>query len=973
VQGYVGKRLGPYQLVEQIGRGGMATIYKAYQASMDRYVAVKVLPSHFTEDETFVARFTQEARTLARLEHPHILPVYDYGEQEGITYLVMRFIDAGTLKDLITRQGALDLRDIARILSQVGRALDYAHSEGVVHRDIKPTNVLIDERGDAFLTDFGIAKLVAGTAQFTATGAVIGTPAYMSPEQGMAEEVDHRSDIYSLGVVLYEMATGQVPFEAETPLAVLLKHVNAPLPMPRHVRSSLPEAVERVILKAMAKSPEDRFPTARAMVNALQAAVAGTEQETVAAPPIETQAALPPAKIAKRPPPRRTKRSWLPLAGGLAAVGVVAVVALLVLFNSGGGGGDATPVGGLVAGSTSQPANTTAIVSPTGAESSPTVPPAPSSTPPPPTATPVPLPTYAPGWTSYSNTNSVEALALQNGYLWAGGEGGLVRWDLQDGSYREYGIADGLSGGRVNDLMVDRGGILWVATDRGISRFNGKSWLNFGLEDGLDALWVETLFQDSEDGVWAATAYGERSLNYFDGRRWGAPPVPPLPIPFPNPQVLLEDDEGDLVVGLEMSGLAYYDGSEWTTLTTADGLPSDQVRDILITDNALWVSGDYQVARFDLDTGEPEIVPELDGMAVYHIFQDSEDAIWFAGEGGIRRYDPNTDRWDYFDAGSSEIPAWAVTDIVESDAGLWFGTYGAGVLFYDGDQWEVWAADNQIGGSYTSAIVQDGSGAVWFVHDGSGLSRYQPAQDSWETFGEAEGALAWPSRPGVDPDGQLWIGGYGELLRYDGEGWRVYGPTELGDSTIFAVAFDPQGTQWLLTDGGVVRHDPLTEEWTTFTVDDNPVLADLSAFLVADDGTVWGGSSEGLVHYDGVNWAAPALSNNPSEWISDIAQAPDGSIWVVAGGSLYHMEEDRWVRFDWPGDGWTEWVAVGPDGVVWTGYEGLARLDPTNGSWTIFGTEDGLIHPEVYTIYVTPDGVVWVGTAGGISRYVPGD
>ena len=187
MQQHIGKRLGSYQIIEQIGQGGMATVFKAYQPSMDRYVAIKILPSHFTEDESFLGRFTQEARTLARLEHPHILPVHDYGEQEGTTYLVMRYVEAGTLKDLIAREGAMELKEAARILGQVGGALDYAHSQGVVHRDIKPSNVLIDQQGNTFLTDFGIAKLVAETAQFTASGAIIGTPAYMSPEQGMGE------------------------------------------------------------------------------------------------------------------------------------------------------------------------------------------------------------------------------------------------------------------------------------------------------------------------------------------------------------------------------------------------------------------------------------------------------------------------------------------------------------------------------------------------------------------------------------------------------------------------------------------------------------------------------------------------------------------------------------------------------------------------------------------------------------------
>ncbi len=412
---YIGKTLGGYQILEQIGQGGMATIYKAYQPSMDRYVAIKVLPSHFTEDETFVARFTQEARTLARLEHPHILPVYDYGEQEGITYLVMRYIDAGTLKDLIARQGPMALDETVRLFSQVGSALDYAHSQGVVHRDIKPTNVLI-QRGNAFLTDFGIAKLVAGTAQFTATGAIVGTPAYMSPEQGLGATVDQRSDIYALGVVLYEMVVGRVPYEAETPLAVLLKHVNDPLPPPRHVKPDLPEAVERVILKAMAKSPDDRFQSAADMVSALQRAVAGAPTEISSAeattPAVATlpgvQTAYPP--LAYPPPtplpaalPERKRRLWPLVAGGMGVLAVLALVAVVAIVGLSGKKDQERAV----ARKSTPTARPTATIIPTAIPI-----PIPSPTPPSP-PTPPPSPTQPPTPTALPDTPTPVAPAMQ--------------------------------------------------------------------------------------------------------------------------------------------------------------------------------------------------------------------------------------------------------------------------------------------------------------------------------------------------------------------------------------------------------------------------------------------------------------------------------------------------------------------------------------------------------------------------------
>jgi Tol biopolymer transport system component/tRNA A-37 threonylcarbamoyl transferase component Bud32 len=275
-----GLQLGQYRIVEPIGEGGMASVYKAYQPGMDRYVALKILPRHYARDPNFIGRFKQEARVIANLQHVHILPVFDFGEEDEYTYIVMPYIETGTLADLLRGQ-RVSLARAEKVITQVGIALHYAHSRGLVHRDVKPSNILIDEGGNCLLTDFGIAKIVEGTTEFTQTGATIGTPAYMSPEQILGKKLDGRSDVYSLGIVLYEMVTGRPPFEAETPPAIFVKHLHDPLPLPRTLNPDLPEPVERVILKSLAKSSEDRFTSAKEMVEILQSAVQGRMLEGI--------------------------------------------------------------------------------------------------------------------------------------------------------------------------------------------------------------------------------------------------------------------------------------------------------------------------------------------------------------------------------------------------------------------------------------------------------------------------------------------------------------------------------------------------------------------------------------------------------------------------------------------------------------------------------------------------------------------
>jgi len=270
-----GQTLGRYRVLEPLGHGGMARVYRAYHPQLDRYVAIKVLRPDLVDEEEFLLRFRREAQSVAALRHANIVQVFDFDLQGDVYYMVMELLEGDTLKtrlnDYRARDRQMELGEVVRILLDVLDGLAYAHNEGMIHRDIKPANILLTKRGGAVIADFGIARIVGGT-RHTMSGALMGTLSYMAPEQGLEGHSDVRSDIYSLGIVLYEMLTQRTPFDADTPLAVLMKHLNDPLPLPRQIEPEIPELLERIVLKALAKRPEDRYQSAEEMAKSLRKA-----------------------------------------------------------------------------------------------------------------------------------------------------------------------------------------------------------------------------------------------------------------------------------------------------------------------------------------------------------------------------------------------------------------------------------------------------------------------------------------------------------------------------------------------------------------------------------------------------------------------------------------------------------------------------------------------------------------------------
>ncbi len=260
-----GEQVGAYQIVNQLGQGGMATVYKAYHPQLDRFVALKSMHTSLMDDDTFISRFQREAQIIAKLEHPNIVPVYDYSEHNKQPYIVMKYIEGHTLKDELEGD-VLTLKQVLHVMKAVSSALSYAHEKGVLHRDIKPSNVMIDNNNFPYVSDFGLARMVTAGESTLSANMMMGTPHYMAPEQALQGELDARADVYSLGVMLYEMVVGVVPFIGDTPYAIIHGHIYTPLPLPSKVNPDVPFQVEEVLLKALAKDPDERYDSAVLLV-----------------------------------------------------------------------------------------------------------------------------------------------------------------------------------------------------------------------------------------------------------------------------------------------------------------------------------------------------------------------------------------------------------------------------------------------------------------------------------------------------------------------------------------------------------------------------------------------------------------------------------------------------------------------------------------------------------------------------------
>jgi ligand-binding sensor domain-containing protein/tRNA A-37 threonylcarbamoyl transferase component Bud32 len=986
-----GQNLGPYRILDQIGAGGMATVYKAYHAAMDRYVAIKVLPEHLARDPNFRARFQREARTIARLEHRYILPVHDVGEEAGIPYFVMRYTDGGDLGDLIAKK-SLSVARAAAITAQVAEALAYAHRQGIIHRDIKPANILIGRDGEPLLTDFGIAKIYEDTLQLTGEGVMVGTPTYMAPEQLQGQPVDPRTDIYALGVVLYQSLTGEPPFVAETPLAVMLMHIHNPLRPPRQRNPAIPEAVERIILRAMAKDPADRFQTAGEMAEELRQALnslsrptsvialpPSDDRQAAAAPMVPTAAASTPASstpaagapvvapipVSSTPaagapvvapaPAARRRVSPIWLGAGVAAITVVVLAALLLRGTPAQGDPPATGQSGGTAAPTA--------------------------------AGPAPGPTIVPraNMTVLTSPAVVFDLAVLGDTAWAATAGGLARYSA-DGKARVFTTVDGLPFNGMSSILAAPDGTIWIGSSGRVARVrpvaDGLGEVrSFADKEGMDIGDVYTFMADTDGSIWAG---GSNGVRHFDGTKWMPPSLPADDPAFKdlNPEVhtLLRDRSGAAWIGLS-EGLLRWDGKRWTRFDDARGVGKIQINR-LIQDQAgtIWAAaGGAGLLRYDAAQDRwQKVVVLSDGEDIHSIVQLAGGRLWASSADGIAASDDGGAHWTAIKA-PERYAGWAGPGVVVQDSAgrLWVAA-GAGVSCCADSQWHEVEQPAMLPTTRIGRLAQAPDGKLWAVEQyGGSVAAIDPATVKVEPLADLDArsyAVAFTHDT-------TWIGtSAGVIRRRSGATLRLTTADGLpSDSIHQLLATDT--TLWIGTDKGLAFYDLATDKLAgTVSELDGGIV---EVLFRASNGEIWAGSQRvndvGLValgRYDGKAWQVWRAGDAPlpegSAGVTAISADTQGHVWVAVWNGGVHT---------WDGASWKNWVeadgapssnvlALAPrDGEMWLGGgEGnVGRLFRWSKDGWSHVAVDGMTS-QTNDMRFTADGALWIATSDGLLR-----
>ncbi|HSH02093.1 MAG TPA: protein kinase [Anaerolineae bacterium] len=955
--------VGSYQIIEQVGQGGMAVVYKAYHAQMDRHVALKIMPYLFAQNDAFRERFRREVRIIAKLEHVHILPVYDSGEYEGLPYLVMRYLETGTLKERMSTPLGLTLPQIDHFIRQLAEALDYAHNHQIIHRDVKPSNALIDQRDQLYLTDFGISKMLAATTQLTDSGAMTGTPAYMSPEQAQGIPLDNRSDIYSLGIILYELATGQVPFQADTPLAVIFKHVQEPLPIPSQINPQISPAVERVILKMLMKDPNQRFQSMREFIDTWDSALTlvdthadeqtvinqiplpGSVNPTLPSPPPSPHDAT---VVAPLSPPTPTpisttvasqpEKNYLPYAFGTLLGLLIAFSTVIFLLRGLTNDTNAITPTADTSQLTTTPnqaqiiaANATEEQNDQNAESTslddtgfldPSTPAATMA------AAPTPLPnveitdinsttpfippqpishpplTNTPlngQWEHWTGGDDILDLLPHNNKLYAATDGALVIWDTTTGQAEKITTRDGLPTARIRHLFSASDGTFWVATDDGVAQWDGTSWSSWSMDEGLDSR-IVTAIAEYDGAMLASTIYSGQTgggLNLLDGNRW---------VSFPNfPSQL-------------------------------DGAPHADIHKIVV---------------------------------------DNEQNLWVGSEQGLAVYDDNS--WRLITAEGLDEAKITNLTWLSAEQMLWSGTDRGPVLLTPNTA-TLFAWPFGFGDIHDTVI--DANGRYWFPNS-EGLARYNPVDQDWSTFTQNQGQLPTyaTNNAARDEQGTLYFGTDAGLVQVTNDEFSLWTvPHSLGHGSYNHILTTNDNTIWITAKDAphVETYNPTTNEWLAVDTDGyRPLQA------IGD--TIWAGGDNGLWHIrDGVANRLTTDSGLPNNGLYQLFADSIDTAWLYTEdhtlsyvrhtGLLLQIDEQRQSSPDSPLGPYSGPVTQDLQGNFWFGHDrGVSQRLPNGQEKTYLADQElgeGMLYSPVTVLLADPTNGIWMGTYGdGLYRF----
>ena len=1006
-----------YEILGKLGQGGMGTVYRARDPQLDRIVALKVMNPGVASAES-AARFQREIQVLSRLRHPNIIRLFAAGRHKNRLYFSMDYIEGKPLSRLIKEAETFrDRMELVPHVATIAHALHYAHGHGVIHRDVKPSNVIVTEDGEPFITDFGLAKELDAAQTITLPGAAIGTAAYISPEQaeGDQERIGPRTDVYALGAMLYEVLTGKPPFEGPTPAAILQKAARENPVRPRKFNRRIGLDLEIVCLKCLEKEPRYRYQNAAALADDLDRYAKG--EAVLVRRPFRF------VRIVRDYPLRAV------LAVAMALAGVVLVLRIRDRSSSTDSSGFALTEERIeqlrkeieeagrekdqarraekeregrlgrtaqlddIVGKQLQDIQARREKQELAQRRK--------------AMARVPLARAKARITSYCKTGISRCLAVGRQEVWLGTDAGACKLDLSTGKlsflplgaevndiaeddnhkwwfgtrgnglfsfdghmWRRYGIESGPASASIYEIVVDQENTIWFGTGRGVSRFDGEKWTTYTSEDGLGGNGITALRFDGRGHVWAISWSG--ALSSFDGTAWRA-------------RRESEDSSGRLMirtaqidgsgrVWLGGHGVKCFDGSRWYSYGTKDRLLALGRRVAIDPEGKVWIGG-YGVSCFDGKNWTNYIRwnlrkdgPDITSIKVLAV--DSKGMIWCAGSSGASCFDGRT--WKTYTSEDGLATGDVEAMVVDAEGRIWCGSDIHGVSRFDGRVWKTYTNEDGLAEGAVEAMVVDAQGRVWCSSSIRGVSRFDGGV--WKTYASEDGlAEGTVEAMVVDAQGRVWCGSSrGGVSCFSGEVWRAYTEKDgLGIRSVDAMLIDTKGRVWCGSrSGGVSCFDG--KSWKTYSKEDGLGISAVETMAVDKQGRIWFGSYSGLSRFDGTAWktytSAEAVA---SASLSDIAADPDGGIWCVGLRGVSHFDGEHWNNYT-SNEGLVHdsvlCSEIDKEGRAWFGtVGGVSRFD--GESWMTYGRGDGLSAGHVNAIAADERGGLWFGSDSGVSRF----